>query len=129
MTLLWLGSVPSNFGDVSVGTIKADEWPSLIMVYLSPVLINLWGTSNDCSNDGADLKAILDHTMDLVSAINLACTQIMSTLQASAYHANISSYVGKPKALYPTFDAQPNHHTLFHIYDYLLLFGSMQLWC
>ncbi|KIO10303.1 hypothetical protein M404DRAFT_21270 [Pisolithus tinctorius Marx 270] len=80
VTLSWLGSVPSNFGDVSAGTIKADEWHSLIMVYLPLVLINLWGTSNDCSDDGADLKAVLNHTMDLVSAVNLACARTMSTL-------------------------------------------------
>ncbi|KAG1786107.1 uncharacterized protein HD556DRAFT_1310092 [Suillus plorans] len=30
----WLGSVPSNFGEVSAGTIKADEWQLLVMVYL-----------------------------------------------------------------------------------------------
>ncbi|KIN97524.1 hypothetical protein M404DRAFT_77694, partial [Pisolithus tinctorius Marx 270] len=42
VTPSWLGSVPSNFGDVSAGTIKADEWRSLITVYLPLALINLW---------------------------------------------------------------------------------------
>ncbi|KIN94226.1 hypothetical protein M404DRAFT_168856 [Pisolithus tinctorius Marx 270] len=128
VTPSWLGSVPSNFGDVSTGTIKADEWCSLITMYLPLALINLWGTSNDCSNDGTDLKAVLDHTVDLVSAINLACTRTMSTSRASAYRAYIASYVGKLKELYPTLDAQPNHHVSFHIYDYLLLFGPVQSW-
>ncbi|KIN95463.1 hypothetical protein M404DRAFT_165615, partial [Pisolithus tinctorius Marx 270] len=91
VTPSWLGSVPSNFGNVSAGTIKADEWRSLITVYLPLALINLWGTT-------------------------------------SAYRAYIASYVGKLKELYPTLDAQPNHHASFHIYDSLLLFGPMQSW-
>ncbi|KAF8833810.1 hypothetical protein BDN67DRAFT_1017155 [Paxillus ammoniavirescens] len=40
---LWFGSVPSNFGEVSAGTIKADEWCSLITVYIPIALISLWG--------------------------------------------------------------------------------------
>ncbi|KAI6003498.1 hypothetical protein F5J12DRAFT_722586, partial [Pisolithus orientalis] len=80
VTPSWLGSVPSNFGDVSTGTIKADQWHSLIKVYLPLALINLWGTSNNCSNDGTDHKAVLNHTMDLISAVNLACAWTMSTL-------------------------------------------------
>ncbi|KIJ65075.1 hypothetical protein HYDPIDRAFT_50134, partial [Hydnomerulius pinastri MD-312] len=36
----WFGSVPSNFGDASAGTIKADEWRSLITVYVPIALIS-----------------------------------------------------------------------------------------
>ena len=39
----WLGSVPSNFGDKAAGTIKADEWCTLVTVYLPIALISLWG--------------------------------------------------------------------------------------
>ncbi|KAG2742833.1 hypothetical protein P692DRAFT_201870580 [Suillus brevipes Sb2] len=38
----WLGSVPSDFGDASAGTLKADEWRSLITVYLPIALVSLW---------------------------------------------------------------------------------------
>ncbi|KAI9463750.1 hypothetical protein HD554DRAFT_2206411 [Boletus coccyginus] len=101
----WLGSVPSNFGDVSTGTIKADEWHSLITIYLSIALISLWGSS-----------IILDHTMDLVSAVYLASVWTMSAARAAAYRTYIAT-------IHPTFGARPNHLASFHIYDYLLLFG------
>lgn len=41
----WLGSVPASFGDAAAGTIKADKWCSLIMVYIPITLISLWGSS------------------------------------------------------------------------------------
>ena len=36
--------------------------------------------------------------------------------------------VGSLKRLHPTIDLHPNHHATFHIYNYLLLFGSVQSW-
>ncbi|KAI9568422.1 hypothetical protein HD554DRAFT_2260500 [Boletus coccyginus] len=41
----WLRSVPVNFGDLAAGTIKADEWHSLITIYIPIALISLWGQS------------------------------------------------------------------------------------
>ncbi|KIK16135.1 hypothetical protein PISMIDRAFT_113896, partial [Pisolithus microcarpus 441] len=100
MTPSWLGSVPHNFGDTSVGMIKADEWRSLATVYLPIALISLWG-QDDCASE---LRAVLDHTMHLVSAVYLACTRTTTTTHASAYRAHIVSYVGKLSAVYPNFD-------------------------
>ncbi|KIO09269.1 hypothetical protein M404DRAFT_132596, partial [Pisolithus tinctorius Marx 270] len=37
----WLGSVLTNFGDASAGMIKADEWQSLITVYIPIALISI----------------------------------------------------------------------------------------
>jgi hypothetical protein len=124
----WLGSVPSNFGDVSAGTIKADEWRSLVTIYLPIALISLWGSSSQQTDSTADLKVILDHTMDLVSAVYLASARTMSAARAAAYRTYIASYVGKLKTIHPTFGARPNHHASFHIYDYLLLFGPVHSW-
>ncbi|KIJ64132.1 hypothetical protein HYDPIDRAFT_91279, partial [Hydnomerulius pinastri MD-312] len=38
----WFSSVPNNFGNAAAGTIKADEWHSLITVYIPIALISLW---------------------------------------------------------------------------------------
>ncbi|KAI5993442.1 hypothetical protein EDD15DRAFT_2437983 [Pisolithus albus] len=124
MTLSWLGSVPRNFGDTSAGTIKADEWRSLATVYLPIALISLWG-QDDCA---PELRAVLDHTMHLVSAVYLACTRTTTTTRTSAYRTHITSYVGKLSAVYPNFDLRPNHHASFHIYEYLNLFGPVHSW-
>ena len=37
----WLVSVPANFGNPAAGMLKADEWCSLIMVYMPIALISL----------------------------------------------------------------------------------------
>ena len=82
------------------------------------MLISLWGAGTP----QADLKLILDNTMDLVSAVYLACSR------AVAYRSCIASYVGNLKHVHPTFGLRPNHHALFHIYDYLVLFGPVHSW-
>ncbi|KAG2079039.1 hypothetical protein BDR04DRAFT_997260, partial [Suillus decipiens] len=46
----WLGLVPSNFGEVSAGMLKADEWRSLIMVHLPIALVSLWGAGTSHSS-------------------------------------------------------------------------------
>jgi hypothetical protein len=124
ITPSWLGSVPSNFSNVATGTIKADEWQSLITVYLPIALISLWemGTGN------SNFKLILDHTMDLVSAVYIACARTMSSERAKEYRLSIASYVDNLKRIYLMFDPRPNHHALFHIYDYLVLFGPVHSW-
>ncbi|KIK77374.1 hypothetical protein PAXRUDRAFT_834997 [Paxillus rubicundulus Ve08.2h10] len=43
ITPYWLGSVPSNFGDLAAGTIKADAWHTLATVYIPITLISLLG--------------------------------------------------------------------------------------
>ncbi|KIM61165.1 hypothetical protein SCLCIDRAFT_122774 [Scleroderma citrinum Foug A] len=120
----WFGSVPGNFSDISVGTIKADEWHSLITVYIPITLISLWGGPSS----KATLKPILDHTMDLVSAVYISCARTMTSECATAYHSYIASYVGSLKCVHPAFNVQPNHHATFHVYDYLVLFSPVHSW-
>ncbi|KIM53743.1 hypothetical protein SCLCIDRAFT_138348, partial [Scleroderma citrinum Foug A] len=98
----WFTSVPKNFGDQAAGMIKADKWRSLITIYIPITLISLWGAGTP----QADLKLILDNTMDLISAV----------------------YVGNLKHVHPTFGLRPNHHASFHIYNYLVLFGPVHSW-
>ncbi|KIK20277.1 hypothetical protein PISMIDRAFT_34821, partial [Pisolithus microcarpus 441] len=38
----WLVSIPANFGDTTAGTVKADEWRTLITIYIPLALISLW---------------------------------------------------------------------------------------
>ncbi|KAG1850991.1 hypothetical protein C8R48DRAFT_612869 [Suillus tomentosus] len=129
-TPTWLGSVPKNFGEASAGTIKADEWRSLITIYLPIALVSLWGAGTSHSSDeiAVRLKTILDHTMELVGAVYLACARTMTPRRAQAYRSHIAAYVGKLQTIHPTFSVRPNHHASFHIYDYLLLFGPAHSW-
>lgn len=124
----WLGSVPRNFGDKAAGMIKADEWRTLATVYLPIALISLWGLTSPRNDVALDLRPVLNHTMDLVSAVYLACARTTSKNRATAYQAYIVNYIRKLKAIHPTFNARPNHHASFHIHDYLILFGPVQSW-
>ena len=120
----WLGHVPNNFGDTSAGTIKADEWRLLITVYIPLALISVWGTSAP----GSPTCLALESTMQLVSAVYLACTRITSIRRAHDYRSCIASYVGDLKTCFPKFNLRPNHHVAFHIYNYLILFGPVHSW-
>jgi len=126
----WFTSAPNNFGSASAGTIKADEWRSLITVYIPIALVSLWGagTSHPSNEVGTRLRAVLDHTMELVSAVYLVCARTATTERAHAYRSHIARYVGNLKNVHPAFAARPNHHAAFHIYDFLLLFGPAHSW-
>lgn len=126
----WFGSVPSNFGSASAGTIKADEWRSLITVYIPIALISLWGadTSHPSDEVGTLLRTVLDHTMELVCAVYLVCARTATADRAHAYRSHIARYVANLTKIHPTFALRPNHHAAFHIYDYLLLFGPAHSW-
>ncbi|KIK32678.1 hypothetical protein CY34DRAFT_100947, partial [Suillus luteus UH-Slu-Lm8-n1] len=126
----WFTSVPGDFGSASAGTMKADEWRSLITVYIPIALLSLWGagTSHPSDEVSTRLRDVLDHTMELVCAVYLACARTTTAWRAHAYRTHIANYVGNLKKIHPTFALHPNHHAAFHIYDYLLLFGPAHSW-
>ena len=93
---LWLRSVPRNFGDASTGPLKADEWCTMFTIYLPLALVSLWGDgmSHESPDDASRHHLVLDHTMALVSAITLACKQIMTQVHASAYRDYMVTWLG-----------------------------------
>ena len=127
---LWVGSVPYNFGDAAAGSLKADEWRTMYTVYLPIALVSLWGegTLHASPNIAAKLRVALDHTMSLVSAINIACLRTMTLDRANAYRGYIASWLHDLRILYPHIENRTNNHMAFHIYDFLLLFGPVRSW-
>jgi hypothetical protein len=126
----WLLSVPHNFGDAAAGTLKADEWRAITTIYLPIALISLWGkgTAQVSQSAAARLKQVLDHTMDLVSAVSLACMRTMTESRMDAYRLHLGSWVSGLKILHPNAEHRVNHHMAFHIYDFLRLFGPVRSW-
>ena len=47
----WVGSVPQNFGDAVVGTLKADELWTLGTIHLPLALISVWGQGTHHKSD------------------------------------------------------------------------------
>ena len=127
----WVRSVPYNFGDPAAGTLKADEWRTMITIYLPIALISLWGegTSHVSIDEATHLQCVLDHTMCLVSAVWLTCMlRTMTTFRAKAYREYMAAWVSDLTTLHPHVTARPNGHMALHIYDFLLLFGPVRSW-
>jgi hypothetical protein len=122
----WISSVPHNFGDTSAGSLKADEWLTLATIYLPIALVSMWGDGSRTSDP--ELRRVLDHTMDLFSALRLACLRTMTKSRAEKYRQYIISYVRDLATLHPEQGYRPNHHMAIHIYDFLLLFGPVRSW-
>jgi nitrate reductase gamma subunit len=126
----WVRHVPYNFGDPAAGTMKADEWRTMFTIYLPIALISLWGqgTLHSSVNEATHLQRILDHTMNLVCAVGLACRRTMTTSRAQAYRKYMAAWVSDLTTLHPHVTARPNGHMALHIYDFLLLFCPVRSW-
>lgn len=126
----WVNSVPSNFGEASAGSIKADEWRTLGTIYFPLVLTSLWGEGSvhKSPERAAKLRSVLDLTMSLVSAVTVACKRTVTKERQETYRNQIAKYTQGLSKLYPAFDHRPNNHVAFHIYDFLTLFGPVHSW-
>lgn len=65
----WLRSVPYNFSDATAGSMKANKWHTFFTIYLPLALISLWASEGT----GSEFEKVLDHTMNLVCSVILAC--------------------------------------------------------
>ena len=63
--------MPYDFGAPKAGTPKADEWRTLITIYIPLALISLWGDgmAHKSKNIDVQLRQALHHTMALVQAV------------------------------------------------------------
>ena len=121
----WVGSVPRNFGTAAAGTPKADEWRMVFTIYLPLCLISLFGYP---SSDNPQHYQVLDHTMQLVCAVIIACTRKTDANRMRRYRECLQAYVRQLPTLYPGLDCESIHHMVFHIYDFLELFGPVHSW-
>ncbi|KAF8583264.1 hypothetical protein K439DRAFT_1349123 [Ramaria rubella] len=130
VTPLWLNSMPHNFGESAAGMLKADEWCTLSTVYLPLTLISLWGagTTHQDSKTARRLRATLDHTMTLFSAVHLVCMRTMTKACMSSYHSYMATYIKDLKEIHPTINHTTSHHMALHIYNFLGPFSPVHSW-
>lgn len=126
----WLRSVPLNFGSAAAGSLKADEWRTMATVYLPVALVSLWGegTIHESHRIASSRRQCLDHSMDLVSAVTLACMNTMTEQRMIAYRDHIVSWGKGISKVHPQAGHTVNAHMAVHIYDYLRLFGPVRSW-
>lgn len=129
-TPTWINSVPYNFGDAAAGKLKADEWRTLGTIYLPLALVVAWGNQSAHMTPviGKRAREILDHTMELVSAVTLACKRSTTVEVANAYSSHIETYLRDLSSIHPSCSFLPNMHVSTHIADFLLLFGPVYSW-
>ncbi len=125
-----LRSVPHNFGSLGAGSLKADEWRTMITVYLPLALVSLWGdgTVHKSSVIAVQLREALDHTMALVSAVHIACARSMTRERAFAYRSYIAAWLSTLKSIHPSATYRTNGHMATHIHQFLLSFGPVRSW-
>ena len=130
VTPSWLQSVPHKFGNKSSGTLKANEWCIMTMVYLPVALMSFWGTGtiHGSSSNAIHLHAVLHHNMDLVCAVSIACLRTMTLDQRNTYLQYLKSWSSGMKDLHPSGNHTINGHMAFHIYDFIQLFGPVWSW-
>lgn len=117
ITPSWVRSVPIQFGDPSVGTLKADKWRTLFTIYLPITLVSFWGAGmvHLSEAEASWFCAMLDHTMNLVSATILVCMQTMTMHRATAFQHSSTIYIQDIAMLYPNMPYyRPNHHVAQH---------------
>ena len=90
----WIRSVPKSFGEARAGTLKADEWCTLATIYLPLALVSVWGegSAHQSHEVKVRLRAVLDNTMALVSAIRIACSRTMTHSRIRAYRSCILTW-------------------------------------
>lgn len=122
----WVESVPANFGDAAAGTLKADEWRTLGTIYLPLALISLWGHGSRHTSDDYEasrLRAYLDHTMLIVSAVVIACKRTASERRSRDFLQCITEYLTDLQTLHPNANYRPYHHLAMHLPRFFRLFG------
>lgn len=128
----FINTVPHNFGYSSAGSMKADEWRVLSMIYLPLALCILWNDQDGQapSSDHAPLHW-LDTSMALFQAITLMCRYTTSKAIADRMRNHIIFWSNTLHTVFPhtrEHPFRPNRHVILHIPDFLILFGPVMFW-
>jgi hypothetical protein len=107
---------------------KAAEWRVLATVFLPIALVSLWGEGmiHKTPEDASAFRGILDHTMALFSAVTLICYRSTTRRRANEFLRYLTRYIRDLTIIHPHTHHLPNQHMAFHLYDFLLLFGTVR---
>ena len=112
-----MSSVPNNFGDTMVGTLKANEWQTLGTIYLPIALITWWGegTPHVSAEEAACFLQVLKHTMCLISAVIIASKHFVSPSHSSGYLEQMSRNLSDLQTIH---QVQISAHIIIFLYTY-----------
>lgn len=130
ITHSWFRSVPTNFSEANTGTLKADGWYTMAIVYIPLALVGIWGerSKHPSQEIAVQLHSVLNHTMELIQAIQIFCLHVMTESHVAAYPTCILNWLGSLQKVLPSATLHLNGHMVCYIHHYLLLFGLIQSW-
>ncbi len=114
---------PKNFGSLSHGKLKADQWRTVCLVNLVITLVRLWGNPTATNRQ----KALLENFLDLVRAVDLATRRSMDPHRVRKFDEYIRKYLEGLRTMFQH-DLVPNHHLSLHLAECLELFGPVHAW-
>jgi hypothetical protein len=107
--------ISPEFGDISCGKLKADEWRSLLTVYLPLTVTKLWASSN---HHRLHLKGLLA----LSIIVNIICSTTITEALIKCYNNAIRIYLKIIRAMNGC-DLVTNHHMSLHLSLFMEQFG------
>jgi hypothetical protein len=116
----WLKRPPQNLGEKAHGKLKADQWLTLMSVFLPLILPEVWLTAGS----HRDMQ-LLDNFHDLVSCTNIVCSYSTSTSLADEYLQHYIRYRQSSSTLFPNAGSRPNHHYAMHNAQLMKFWGPL----
>ncbi|KAJ3753729.1 hypothetical protein EV360DRAFT_52975, partial [Lentinula raphanica] len=124
----WIAKPPSDFGDKTAGTLKADHWRVLFTIYIPLALISLWDASSPLAgNEARDRTSVLETSMFLTCASIAMTRNTLSQKRRNLFRHCLREHIEGLKKNFPGF-LIPSHHLSFHIYDFMESFGTVRDW-
>ncbi|PPQ76394.1 hypothetical protein CVT24_007928 [Panaeolus cyanescens] len=115
----WIDRPPSNLGEASHGKLKADEWLTLITIFLPMILPEIWYESA--------YHTLLQNFAYLVTCTNVVCSYTVSPFFANLYTNHYVAYRKSSLALFPECKSRPNHHFAMHNGELMQYWGPLIL--
>ena len=123
MVPTWIEKPPSNFGEASHGSLKADQWRTVCTIHMVLTLVRLWGIKTATTEQ----RTVLQNFLHLVIAVDAATRRSMSATRAELYDKHMELYIQGLREIYEH-ELVPNHHLALHLVECLLLFGPVHGW-
>ena len=118
----WISRAPPNWGTAQRGKLSADNWRVICTIHLPITLIRLWNSATRYP-EPTRMQVLLDHFMDLVSAVRIANMRVTSSIQIEEFTKHMTRYTARITTVFPDENLKPTHHTALHISEMLDLFG------
>ncbi|KAJ3530362.1 hypothetical protein NM688_g7722 [Phlebia brevispora] len=117
---------PITAGTKGQGNLGAAEWRSFCTINLPISLIALWGSFAEDSRE----YQLLANFMDLVTAVKLVSTRIITAQSLADYRTHLHSYLTNLLVLFPGTTINHNQHRALHIPEIFAHTGPAHAqWC